>query len=65
MRPTAVPVPDDNPDDDQDDGLLDRCLCACGRVASISFEMHDEGPWCAIHCACGAFVPAGDEEDGR
>ena len=53
------------PADPEDDGILDRCRCACGRVAAIVFEMDDEGPWCAIRCECGAFAPAAAESGSR
>ena len=51
------------PDDDGDDGILDRCQCACGGLGAITFEVDGDGDWwCVIRCGCGSFAPA--EPDG-
>lgn len=51
-----------SPSDDDADQVVDRALCRCGELARVIVHADTESCWCAIVCACGAFVPAGAQE---
>lgn len=60
---TAAIAAAGGPEDDDEDSIVERCRCACGRLAAIVFELDGDETWCAIRCSCGAFAPA--EPEGR
>lgn len=52
---TAVTAPAPEDDDDQ---VVERVLCSCGRLAAVVFDGDAETCWCLVVCACGEFIPA-------
>lgn len=53
------------PEDDDADEVVERALCRCGRLARVVLDTDEDGAWCSISCACGAFAPVGPEGGSR
>jgi hypothetical protein len=55
---TAAIAAPGEPEDDADDRIVERCWCACGRLAAIVFDVDGDEMWCWVRCGCGSFLPA-------
>ena len=58
MTGVAAPAPED----DDEDRVVERVLCRCGRIATVVLDADADTCWCEVTCACGAFVPADGDE---
>jgi hypothetical protein len=51
--------------DDEEDLVLERMLCHCGRLADVVVTEADGDVWAAVRCGCGTFVPAAAGDGSR
>jgi hypothetical protein len=53
------------PSEDDDEFLVERVACRCGRIADVVLAEWDGAVVTFVRCACGSFVPPAADGGSR